>query len=432
MATKTPNLGLIKPARGEYEDTWDTPMNKNSDALDASIGDIQVEVEAARGSKASLNERIAGVIKADGTIQDIPEIATARSSAIYGISTALDARIELGDREVFDARENAATLVASLAQGSNDFDHNTIVSAPTGFLSFTGANVKVDGSVTPVVANINGYRQVVRTLKQTTLSGVAGTYYIYLQRNSGGEIYLDRTGVGQNAGQTGTEAGVQNKFSDSTQNFLTSGVKSGDILEITTVGNVAGQYIVSSVMDANNLLVYGDFAAGLASLNYKLTNPLAPSLSFSATAHAKRWAEVSGKIYIGRAVFDGTNVTSTMTYAVKGRFEQFVSISLVVGDFSQTVSHSIGYFPRKIQFFGSQANDYTSSLEPLSVTEKTESVFTPGTGGGTLVSGVLSRSVVVKMDDTTVSIKNATNGIYYKDFDGVTHTSGYLFIVAER
>jgi hypothetical protein len=425
MATKTPNLSLIKPARGEYEGTWDIPMNKNSDTVDGAIGDIQNETQAARGSKASIDARLSVALGADGVPLPLADIVSAQVSAVYGFpDTALqpkyklDSRLEQGDRETYDARQGGATLRDGLASVIDDVVHNSVVSAPTGFFSFTGANVKVDGSVTPVVCNINGYRQVVRTQKSIAISGAAATYYVYLQRSATGDIYLDRTGVGQNNGVTSIDggSGLTKNFSDSSQNFITSGVTQGDILEITTVGSVnKDQYVVDSVVDANNLLIKGDFRSVLSNLNYKITNPIAPSLLFTATAHAKRWQRVSGLIYIGRAVFDGANVTSVTTYAVKGRFELFSSIS---GDFALTVSHNIGYVPHKVQFFGSQANDHSAVIEPLS--------------DGDMVTSTLLRSVISKIDDMTVSVKNTTSGTFYKGYDGTTFTSGYLLIVAER
>jgi hypothetical protein len=416
MATNTSNLKLIKPARGEFEGTWDIPMNKNSDTIDGAIYDLQVETQNARGTQGSLTARLDVGINADGSLKDIPEIGIARDSTVYGSGTSLDARIESGDRDVFDACQGASSLRSALAGAIDDNIHNSIQSAPVGFLSFTGAVVKVDGSVTPVVCNINGYRNVVRKLKTVTITGAAGTYYVYLERNSIGELYLDRTTVGLNSGATGVNV-VLNKFTDLTQNYLTSGVQPGDILEITSTGSVnKGQYIVDSVIDANNLMVRGTFLSAEANLYYKITNPLAPSLSFTATAHAKRWQTETNKIYIGRAVFDGSNVTSVTSYAIKGRYEQFIAVSAL--PFTQTVSHNLGYVPKNIMFYASQANDYSLDLEPLSVSDMTAST--------------LLRSVIVKMNDLTLSVKNTTTGTFYKGYDGTTYTTGYLLIIAER
>jgi hypothetical protein len=421
MASKTPNLGLIKPARGEFEGSWDIPLNANADVLDGKMGDTITEVTNARGSASSLADRLTVALNADGSLKAVPEVTDARTSTVYSDQTSLDLRLEKGDREVYDARSGSTLLIDSLAFNADDDVHNSVLSAPNGFLSFTGANVKVDGSVTSVVANINGYRQVVRTLKSTTISGSAGTYYIYLQRSTTGEIILDRTGGGQNTGAVGIHSGdgKLRKLTDTTQNFNTIGVKPGDILEITSLSSTnAGQYVVDSVLSNTEVLVLGLFVTTQSSLNYKITNPLAPTLTFTATVPAKRFARVTDKIYIGRAVFDGTNVTSVTSYALKGRFEQFFSITLSSGNFAQTVSHNIGYFPSKVQFFASQNNDYSVVLEPLSDAD--------------MVSSTLQRSVISKYDDMTITVKNATNGIFYKGYDGTSQTTGYLLVVATR
>ena len=429
MADKTQNLGLIKPANGEYYNTWDAPTNKNWDTIDEILGGIQLETEDSRGTQSTLTARLDVSLNADGSLKDVPEIATARTSAVYGYSSGstdfdLDARLEAGDREVFDARQGAAKLIDSLAFVADDNVHNCIVSAPTGFLSFTGAQVKVDGSVTDVVCNINGYKQVVRSLKSTTIAGAAGTYYVYLDLNLAGEIILDRTGVGQNTGVTGeypTSSGKYGKFSDATQNFVNAGVEPGDILEITSTGSVnKGQYVVKSIISPTEVEVWGQFFSIQATLNYKFTNPLAPVLGATSTPHSLKWQRESGRIYIGRAVFDGSNVTSVSAYALKGRFSQFFSIGLIGGNFLQAVSHGLGYFPSKINLYASQANDYSQPLEPLSVSEVV---------GGTTA---LQRSVIVQTNDTLLQIKNATNGVFYRDFSGLTQIAGYLLVEVER
>lgn len=433
MATKTPNLGLIKPAFKEFNNSWNVPVNSNWDILDVTVGSQALEIQNARGSASDLATRLAVALNADGSLQDVPEVARARVSSVYGdsegsLSFALRDRIERGDRESFTARQSLDSLIDALAYAGDDDVSNSVQSAPGGFLSFTGAQVKVDGSVTPVIANINGYRQVVRKQISATISGAAATYYLYLQRNSAGETILDRTGGGQNTGQvsTWTLDGKLRKFSDSSQNFVTLGIKVGDILTITTnLSPNADVYVVAATnetnpsdLTVNEVAVIGTFVSAQTSLNYSIVNPIAPTLSFTGTAHAKRFARASGLIYIGRAVFDGANVTSVSTYAVKGRFEQFFSITLTGGDFAQTISHSLGFIPSKLEIYASQASDYSVPIEPLSVASAT--------------TATLQRSVIVDLTDTTLRVKNATNGIYYKDYAGVSQTSGFLLVRAER
>lgn len=506
MATKTPILGLVLPAFEEFQDTWWQPINGNFSVIDSSLGGTQEEIQAARGSAANLNDRLSVNMNPDGSWIASPEMVDARDSSIYGDvnplgnENSLDDRIEYVDREVFTARQELPALRDTLANYSNTGVGNCIVSAPTGYLSFTGAQVKVDGSITNVVANINGYRQVVRNLKSTTISGAAGTYFITLNRNASGETYLDRTGTGQNTGSISVYSVTSKlqQFVDITQNFITLGVKPGDLLNITSVSSPnTNTYVVSSVIDPTTLIIIGLFFTAQTSLNYNMVNPIAPSVGFTATAPSKRFQVASGLIYIGRAVFDGTNITSVFSYQVVGKFEQFFSITLTGGNFEQTISHQLGYVPTHLEVYGSQTNDYSSTLDPLSVTGSgatSSSTLVPvGQQLATFVSGTtwqlaaspmsasstsidvdgvpaignwtlsanqiifnttppistakvtasyytsttttaanLTRSVLVDVTDTTIRVKNSANGIFYQDYSGVSHTTGYLLVRAER
>lgn len=427
MASKTPNLGLVKPDLGEFTDSWNIPLNKNFDLIDEAIGNLESVTDAAKGTASSLDARLSVSLNADGSLKDIPEVAKARNSTVYGADNGtddfvLDDRIERGDREVYDARSGATALLDAHAALADDFVPNSVISAPVSFLTFTGANIKVDGSVTPIICNINGYRRVVRKLIQTTVSGSSGTYFIYLNKNLSGEIILDRTAGGQNTGATNADGfGDFTRFTDSTQNFVTSGVQAGDIIEITTTGSPNKyQYVVASVVGANELTIVGRFESVQANLNYKITNPLAPTLGFTATPHSFRYSRANDLIYIGRCVFDGSNVTSVTQYQPKGRYEAWFSVSLTAGDYEVLAQHNIGFVPTKLSLYASQANDFTQPLEPIAVCQVSGSGVTD------------DRAAVSDMTDTLIRVKNATNGVFYKDYSGVTQVSGFLFVIAER
>ena len=332
MATETPNLGLIKPARGEFNGTWDIPMNANSDTIDGSVGGMQTEIATARGSESTLDARLSVSLNADGTLVGVPEVAQAENSPVYGANNGstnytLKNRIDLVDYEVFYGRQGAAALKDALANAADDSVGNTVLSAPTGFLSFTGANVKVDGSVTPVICNINGYRCTVRSLsrpqsadRQVLTTSISSVGRRSLISRDWGRTKHRQPSVNVGAGYLGVRT---------TQKLMTSGVQAGDILAITSSGSAnAGNYVVASVIDPNNLLVIGLFQTVQANLNYSITNPLAPSLNFTSTAPSLTFEEVAAQKFIGEAVFDGTNVTSVLPYAIKGRYAGFTSITL--------------------------------------------------------------------------------------------------------
>lgn len=430
MASRTTNLNLILPSHDEYFNTWDVPVNANFVAIDSAIGSLNTEVLEARGSEASLNDRLSVSMNPDGTLLPTAEVEAARSSTVYGAfngSTAysLNDRVEQGDRESFYARQSLSDLTAGLAYGADDGQHNCVQSAANNFLTYTGAVVSLNGSVTPCVANINGYRQVVRTIKTTTISGAAGTYYLSLTKGS--YTYVTEVASG---GSIGTYAanGLVAKLQDNTKNFVTLGVKPGDVLEITAPGGNPnlGKYIVlaTNVEDNTNLTtselaIQGQFVSASTGLNYTITDPISPTFGFTGTAHAKTFTRVANTIYIGRCVFDGANVTSLTIYQTQGLYSGFTSITLGGGLYNVTIPHNLGYMPKRVHIYASQASDFTQPLEPLSVADIS--------GGGSL-----QRSCIAQMTDLILQVKNSTSGLFYKDFSGVAQTSGYLYVVVER
>lgn len=428
MAATTLNIGLTLPAFGEFTDSWNTPINNNFTIIDAQIGTLIGLTGSAAGTQADLNTRLSVSLNPDGSLKPIPEVEAARNSSVYGAANGttdfvLDDRLEAGDREVFNARSGALSLSAALAANADDFVSNSVISSATNFLTFTGANVKADGSVTPIVANINGFRQVVRTQKSVAISGPAATYYVTLNLNAGGDVLVAQLNTGsQNTGSISADVNSNlTLFMDSTQNFVASGVQPGDLLTITTVGSPNYYtYTIAAVNGANSLSIVGWFELAQTGLNYQINNPLAPALNFTATPNPARYARSSGLIYIGSCVFDGTNVTSLIQYQAKGRFEQWFSVSLTSGNFLITALHSIGFVPTKLWLYASQANDYSQPIEPLGV------VSISGSG----VSD--DRAVMCNVSQSAINVRNVTNGVFYMDFSGTAQASGFLLVIAER
>jgi hypothetical protein len=425
VAKQTPNLGLILPANGEYTGNWDVPVNQNFQKLDTAVGANTDELESAAGSASDLTARLAVSMNPDGTLIPTAEVLNARSSPVYGLvddysgNPALGPRINMVDFEVFAGRSGGATLVDGMAQLSSDGQaSNCIVSAPSGFLTATGAVVSLNGSVTPVLANINGYRAITRSVLTSTVSGSAGTYYVTLTRNPGGYTYL--TSIA-NQGATSVNPGNNELqyFTDTTQNFVTLGVQAGDVISITSAGSEnIGNYVIAGVVNATTLLIAGVFLEVQSGLNYNLIAPYQPTLGITSTPNPLRYVpgSTSGVIYIGQAIFDGTNVTSIIPYAVKGVFEQFFPIALVSGNFNQTIQHNLGFVPSKLLFYGSQSNDYSGNINPLVIDQNSTS----------------ARAVIADMTSTQLRVRNAQSGLFYTDFDGTNQITGYLLVRAER
>lgn len=487
MASKTPNLGLIKPNKGEYFNTWNVPMNKNLDIIDENLGGVLDEVTTARGSQATLGDRLDNGLDSNGFIKSPTELINARSSTIYGSDDGttdytLDTRIEQGEKEIWHARQQQSKLMDALAWAENGNVQNTVLSAATNYITFAGAVVTANGLVTPVEANINGYRQQIRTNKTVTISGGSGTYYVYLQRNPAGEIFYTIPAASGSVA-TYTPTSKLSKFVTGSGNFVTAGVKPGDIIKLTAplANPNLGEFVVHSTnvedpsnLNPNELRIVGEFATASTGIDAQLINTLAPTLGFQSSPHAKKFTVVANKIYIARVIFDGSNVNAVLPYALRGIYDAFTSVT---ANFQATISHYLGYIPSRIYFYGSQANDYSQPLEVLSSADMSDGAasittgsvgttpaivnFNPGTTSLTpntpqvltyvaptlgftdmvvtytppvitYTAPILRRSIRSRFNDITIEVRNSGAGIFYVDYDGTTQVSGYVRVVCER
>lgn len=447
MARKTDFLSLILPSLGEFFNKWDVVINANFQKLDDFSAEIGAEVEEARGGAASLGDRLNASLNPDGSLKDVPEVAAARSSKIYGSGNltgtqTLDERIELGDDEVYMSREGLFSLRDRAAWGSDFTTHNCLLSGPSNPLTYSGAIVTLNGGTTPVVSNINGYRQVVGINDQATVSGVAGTYHIYQQRQPlGRTIYTHPA----SSGATGLISSTNklSKYTAAGTNLVASGVKVGDVLEVTAPGGNLnlGRWVVVETVNENpvdltndSVRIIGEFTSSATGLSGRFLRDGFPTLGVTSSAPSKLWAWETDRIYIGRCVFDGANITSLISYPQQARYEGWQSVTLLGGDFSYVVNHNLGFIPKRVAIYGSQANDFSQPLELLSIAKSTAGSVSLSAGDQTVTytPPALRRSVVVSVTDTSLNIKNATNGIFYEDFAGAAQTSGFLYIVVER
>jgi len=447
MAKTTSYLSLILPAFNEYFNTWWKPTNENFTKIDDFANAFGTEVTAARGSTTNLSERLGVVLNDDGTIKQIPEIEAAKSSSVYGYGTgstlqSLDERIELGDLESQTARQGYSALIDLLAWVNSGNNVDCLVSGPLNPITFSGAIVTLNGGVTPVISSIAGYRAVTEINDTVTISGAAATYYLKLDRNPAGKVFYTPPPSISTVGIFSGTGALFTKFSATGENFVASGVKPGHILEILAPGGnpnigkwvVAKTQIEEAGLTSSELLIVGSFPSSGAGLDAQFLYPQAPTLGFTATPHAKSWGGSTGTAYIGRAVFDGANVTSLVPYGYQAKFADWSQVVPAGGDFSNTISHNVGYVPKSVSIYASQANDFSLPLELLSVAKMSSGAASLSVGDQsiTYTAPALRRSVVVQMDDTTISIKNATNGIFYEDYSGTPQTAGYLYVVIER
>lgn len=477
MANKTNFLQLTLPLNSEYQDTWDEPMNANFEAIDVWAEAIDTELVDARFGQTSLKAFLQVGHNNDGSLKATPEVVAARNSFAYGNSDVdgdftLSKRINLGDKEVHKARESLASLRANMAlhtymKGAVLSGTKNVNGYPT-WLGFTGANALIDGSVTNVIALIDGLKGRTRVLETLTLSGAAGVKYIYAQYNEDGVIRVDGdSSTAPPASPTGSVGNdivdsIFNNFEDLTVDFTTKDVAVGDVLTILGAGGNAGQYIVEEIApNANNnrLKIRGVFpGVPQASLDYTVSDPMALSYGFDIVK-----TPATGKFYLGEADFDGSAITAVRAIAFEDVFVgEWRAIDVTsTPSYLETWNHNL--FDDKLEVIvqASAANNGSAPILPLDIGSVSNDLalafsntllfsagtFNPGTSDATyspapsLTGNVtsslggsvyLDNAVRVQFTTTQVSVKNPVAGKFYKDFSGASQTVGYLRVIVRR
>lgn len=430
MSKITQNFNLVMPEVDEFYDSWGEVLNANTLKIDTELGKVLSEIINARGSAASLKARLDRGSEPNGDLKPSPEVAKARSSAVYGYADGnaefdLDSRIENSELEILQARQGLMTLEDSVAW-ANTSVKDTVNSAPSNYITYSGPDIKINTSL-PVVMNINGFRHVQAADKTIVVSGAANNYFLYAEKSANGQIITSNPA---STGQTsiyGTTTKIS-KFAASSVNFITAGVKVKHILNITgPVGNAnIGKYIIEATssedidLPPNALKIVGEFPSALTDLEYEIVDPVQASYSYSSVPHPKTYQSMDGKIALGRFSFDGANIISLKAYALNGKYEGWFPVNLSAGFVNLSIEHNLGYIPRSIKLYASQSNDFSQPLEPIGISEAAG-------------SGVANhRGFVVRTTDMLTEMRNATSGVFYKDFAGVTQTSGYLYVIIER
>lgn len=473
MASKTNFLGLTLPGNNEYNDNWDEPMNANFVKIDEEIEVISNELEAARFEASSLAEFLQVSHYSDGSLKPTPEVEESTNSQVYGSNDvsgndySLKQRLDLGDKEVFDARESMESLLAALARRSRDFDYpnHVIGGAKTAagqpnFLSSSAAEFKLDGAPEKLIFNIDGYYMSIDQDISVNVTGSDGTKYLVAKRPATAYLNVDK----QSEEDGVTTANPLNNdkvqiFQDPTQDFTLISLRAGMILRVLNTDN-AGDYVISEVAPSgvvDQLLVVGDFSNAIGAINYQVIDPLRPEFSVESS-----YTIETGKCIIGEGEFSGGALISSLAYNFKGKFSseaEAVNVS-TIPTFEQVFNHNLGKIPTSIQIFASQADDESSPYEPLSMSlpghdlevtidntlAYTPGTFAPGTTDATYTQGTLVgdvtgalngnvyglRSVVTKITKTQIFIKNVKDNHFYRDYDSVDRTEGFLKVVCEK
>lgn len=462
MATRTSFLGMTLPQNNEYQNTWDSPLNADLAIIDAWAQGVSEEIETARNGFPSLYEFLNVSIKQDGTLQPTEEVVKARNSVIYGDETEepvdfeLSNRLQLSDLETFNAREGELSLRD--AMGSRFGESCVVRGSKDGngypnWMGYTGTNVNISGTPSPLVMLINGRRCRVRDLKQVLVSGAFGTKYIYATRSDSGVVIVDGDSTtpppATPTGTCGSDGTKVRIFEDLTVNFTLAGVVAGDILTILGTNGNAGQYVIKTVApDGNNnrLQIIGVFPVGaLASLDYTITDLFGVTLGFDDTK-----SEAVNKMYIGEADWDGFAVTAVRSNNFGDVFVgewRPVDVSSS-STFTESWNHNLMDDALEVIIQASQENDGTAPVEQLSLASLTNSLgidvvnsltLTPGDqtlGGGISVNltGSLypDRSVFAQWTKYKIDIKNAQASVFYKDYSGAIKQTGYVRVILRK
>ena len=473
MSTKTPYLGLILPANSEYSDSWDKPLNKNFELLDASIEVVTTEVQAARFSLPTLSAFLSVGLNPDGTVKPTTDVTNAANSSVYGshdssgVNYTVKRRLDLGDEEVFAARLGFSSLRSSLGFLGRDNDYPDTVLSGTALgngapsiMTILGSDFILNGAAKPIVFNIDGRRMELSDNLTVTASGADGRKMLVATVPASPHVV---TTSNNGAVILNSDNGKLQILEDSGANFPLLKVRPGMLL--TLVGSNEGTYVidqvsVGAVPDARRLAIKGVFQTDETGVGYQITDPLRPSIDSLDPI-----LETAGSCVIGEAVLAAGNLSQPITYSFKRKYVSAytgidVSVTAVV---ELAFPHNLGRLPKNIQLFISQAADESLPVEPLSVchidsssmtvTMTDTQVFSAGTWtpatapttatpdynplpslSGTItgaISGAVTsrNSVRVQISKTEIRLKNIVNNKLYTDYGGTPRTSGFIQVV---
>jgi hypothetical protein len=303
-------LNLTLPELFEFVDSWNDPVNANSEIIDDFLEDLHNSLvttsatstwASLRGSKVSLAARLDVSINADGTldVSGSAEILAMGTSAVLGIFANPSERLDAGDFERYDARQPVADgrfvpiaaagpsdgsppeeLDAGIAIRAADYggDTNHPISTPrvpwapglvaggqVPFITAQGIGiVRMSADTIPAVFNIDGYIFRMREIMDfdwTLLTPADNAYiWIYVERVEGnyGDANFQYDGVGgggaaakdlrilQNAADGITSGSTFSSASALFNTAVLGKVKDGDVLVIDS-GPAAGDYVVDAL-----------------------------------------------------------------------------------------------------------------------------------------------------------------------------------------
>jgi len=442
MSNKTTVLQLEKPNRGEYINSWQIPVNSNSDKVDDYVKTVNEELGGVssasgltglKGTHASLKARLDAAMDDEGNINEsaVPVIGPLGqymytpidNQNFYGNGlSGAQGRIEAQDKQAF---ENSGPLMPSrYADGSGDSVvsiHSENRNAVTKSYGIINAGTTVLDSASPLKL------KVVATPEDPVELLIKGHYFRFKETIEY-EVGNDGQWYAYAAMPTAIEdqylEGLDNLTADVTgvdgdswieiqgaMNLVIIGVRQYDILIIPS-GNLVGKYIIKTpptLLEPRKFEIYGQFteiAADIAGV--KIADRYKPILLATETVPDEFTGQLDKDTYcpIGEIEFATTTYVagSIITYNSTGEraYSGVYDSGWAKGDIylAQEKIHSLGRLPAQATVY--VAKDITGIREErfylLPLRDNSLLDFTPGTGGSTLTQKLYGASVRFQYD----------------------------------
>ena len=166
--------------------------------------------------------------------------------------------------------------------------------------------------------------------------------------------------------------------------------------------------------------------------------------------------EAANKFHIGEADWDGAAVTAVRPIHFKDEFVgEWRAIDLTSSSsFEEVYNHRLYDDKVQVVIQASSTNDGSTPVETLSMAGLLNNLgldvnngtlaLDPDTGGGGdqdiagVVAGAftgsfyLDRSVAVKYDNKTITVKNVKDDLFYKDYDGAAKQTGFIRVLVKK
>ena len=381
-------------------------------SLDIRLTAVEDEIETARGSTLSLDDRLSGTMNADGTPIPNAEVVASWDSAVMPSFTSLKRRLDTVDTLALlssggvdylstpaSMMQKGASLIVS---GPVDGNRNSnFMAAGTG-----GDAGKIligggDGISTPsLVIWIDGFSYVYKRNWYLDFAGQSsGTYFIYMERGSNayGRALMSSTGSASAGSSTFTSVAA-----------ISSDVSIGHLLVFPN-GYGAGIPLITEVIGkgANTLTISGKFPISLVGASFTVNSFREGTFGLSSVN-----TPAMGRIYLGEAAWtSGTpgSFTSVSNYRYLDRFNGDVKpITLVNHVYEKEWNHQIGRYPGSFKIYYYLASDTTySNPKVLQIGDE----------------------AVVKLTRTKLTVRNRYADLIARDYDGNTQTTGFLQLV---